>query len=302
MLDKNLSVTARMEQFYASMSKAQRRIASYVKEHYDTAAHATAARLGKACQVSESTVVRFAIQLGYEGYPEFQAALREELKESLSLPERMQMMRYLDPAEKADFLAYVYEHDIQLLRRAKQQRDGEAFEKTVNALLAARRVFIVGVRSAAPLGQFLSYYLSLFLSDVRQVMPGASAEMLEKVLPIDEKDVLFGISFPRYSARTLRVMDFACSRGAKVIGLTDRPGSPLAEYSEILLTVPCDMLALADSIVPAFSLVTALIAAAAERSKEQIAEHMRLLEQAKASYDKKDAEAEYYLWEGEYES
>lgn len=300
--DDHLSLSERLEKMAPAMSKAQRRIAQYIKEHYEAASGDTAARVGRACQVSESTVVRFAIQLGYAGYPEFQAALREDLKRSLTLPERMNLMSFMDPAKKADFLGYVYEHDIQLLRRAKRERDGDAFEATVQALLSSERIFIAGVRSAAPLGQFLAYYLSLFLPDVRQVFPGASSEMVERLLPITAKDMLLGISFPRYSSRTVRCMAFAQSRGAKVIGLTDRRNSPLAEYSEILLTVPCDMLALADSIIPAFSLVTALIAAAADRAGERIAERVNLLEQARASYDKKDLSAKALRWEAEYES
>lgn len=296
------SVFTRLETAEPYFSKAQRRLAAYIREHYETAAVETAARMAKACQVSESTVVRFAIQLGYDGYPEFQAALVEDLKQSLSLPERVNLMNYLDPAKKADFLGYVYEHDIALLRRAKKDRDMDAFEACVEALLKSGRIFIVGVRSAAPLGQFLAYYLSLFLPDVRQVYPGASSEMVERLLPIGENDMLLGISFPRYSSRTLRAMAFARSRGATVIGLTDRPSSPLASYCDTLLTVPCDMLALADSIIPAFSLVTALIAAAADRSADRIQEHLDLLEQARDSYDKADKLSEHQAWEAEYES
>ena len=301
-LNPDLSVRERLKEAAPGFSKAQRRIAEYIEEHYEAAAKQTAARVGRACHVSESTVVRFAHQLGYAGYPEFQAALLEDLKQSLSLEERMNMMHYIAPEQKADFLSYVYEHDIRLLRQAKKERDPAAFEAAVDALLRSERVFIAGVRSAAPLCQFLAYYLSFFLSDVRRIRPGASGEMVENLLPISENDLLFAISFPRYSQRTVRSMAFARSRGAKVIALTDRPTSPLAEYSDVLLTVPCDMLSLADSVVPAFSLVTALVAAAAERSADKGREHVILLEQARQSYDEKNLRNKSYQWEAEYES
>lgn len=299
---KSKSLFQRLDEAVPGLSKAQRRIALYIKAHYEAAAVETAARMARACQVSESTVVRFADQLGYDGYPELQAALAEELKSSLSLPERMNLMNQLDDHKRADFLGYVYEHDIRLLRQAKQERDNEAFESAVEALLKSERVYIVGVRSAAPLCQFLAYYLSLFLPDVRRVAPGASSEMLESLLPIGEKDVLLAISFPRYSDRTMRAMAFARDKGAKVLGVSDRKSSPIAAFCDTLLTVPCDMLALADSIVPAFSLVTALIAAAADRSGDRIRRHLHLLEEARESYDKKDSKEFHNRWETEYES
>ena len=292
----------RLTRHESMFSKGQKRIAQYVKEHYELVASETAARVGQACQVSESTVVRFAILLGYDGYPEFQSALLEELKQSLSIPQRMNVFAKLGAEEKSDFLAYVYDHDIQMLRKARKDRDPQAFHACVDALLSAKRIFIVGVRSSAPLAQFLAYYLSLFLPDVRAILPGASSEMVERLLPMDMDDVLLGISFPRYSARTVRAMAFAQSRGAAVVGITDQNNSPLAAYCDTLLTVPCDMLALADSLTPAFSLITALIAGAAERVPDKVAASLNFLESASESFNQRVQEPERSQWEAEYES
>lgn len=297
-----LRVSQRFALLAPQFSKGQMRIAEYMQKNFVDVAYETAARVAAATGVSESTVVRFAIFLGYDGYPEFQSALIEELKETLSLPDRMNILAKLTPNQRSDFQSYVFEHDIELLRLANKNRDIEAFDQFIDSILLSKRVYITGVRSSAPLAGFLAYYLGFFLNDVRVILPGASSEMLEKILTINEEDCLIGISFPRYSERTLRTMAFAKDRKAIVCGITDRPTSPLAEYCTTLLTVPCDMMAIADSLTPAFSLITAIIAAASEKSGNRVEKSLDILTLAKNRFEQQDHKEVFGSWEAEYES
>ena len=204
------------------LSKSHRRIAEYILQHYDKAVFMTAAKLGEMVNVSESTVVRFAVALGYEGYPELQQALQELVRHRLTATQRFEMSSDISQEE---VLSTVLKADMQNIRSTIDGIDNAAFLRAVQVISGARRIYILGLRSAAPLAQFAGYYLHYIFDDVRVVAAG-STDVFEAISRIEASDVLLGISFPRYSSRTIEAMSFARSRHAQVIGLTDGPMSP----------------------------------------------------------------------------
>ncbi len=207
------------------MSKGQKRIAEYLELHYDKAAFLTAARLGTAAGVSESTVVRFAIGLGYEGYPQFQQALEEYVRHKLNSIQRIEVTSGL--LQERGVLESVLLSDAEKIRVTMETIDKRAFEKAVDTMLKAKTIYVIGIRSCAPLASFLSFYLNLIFQDVRALLTSNSSELFEQMIHIGEEDVIIGISFPRYSMRTLKALEFANNRNAKVITITDSKNSPM---------------------------------------------------------------------------
>ena len=273
-MEQRQGLLARINQTGRRLSKGQKRIAEYIVNHYDKAAFMTASKLGDKVQVSESTVVRFAIALGYDGYPALQKALQEMIRNRLTAVQRVEMTG--DMSESA-VLGTVFKADMQNIRQTIEDLDEANFSRTVDALCEAERVYVVGVRSSAPLAQFLGYYMNFIRDNVMVITSGIS-DVLEQVARVGEKDVVLGISFPRYSRRTIEAMNYAKGKGATVVSLTDTPLSPLGEASDFCLTARSDMASFVDSLVAPLSMINALIVAMSLRHREEVSEHFAQLE------------------------
>ena len=273
-MEQRQELLARINQTGRRLSKGQKRIAEYIVNHYDKAAFMTASKLGDKVQVSESTVVRFAIALGYDGYPALQKALQEMIRNRLTAVQRVEMTG--DMSESA-VLGTVFKAHMQNIRQTIEDLDEANFSRTVDALCEAERVYVVGVRSSAPLAQFLGYYMNFIRDNVMVITSGIS-DVLEQVARVGEKDVVLGISFPRYSRRTIEAMNYAKGKGATVVSLTDTPLSPLGEASDFCLTARSDMASFVDSLVAPLSMINALIVAMSLRHREEVSEHFAQLE------------------------
>ena len=273
-MEQRQELLARINQTGRRLSKGQKRIAEYIVNHYDKAAFMTASKLGDKVQVSESTVVRFAIALGYDGYPALQKALQEMIRNRLTAVQRVEMTG--DMSESA-VLGTVFKADMENIRQTIEDLDEANFSRTVDALCEAERVYVVGVRSSAPLAQFLGYYMNFIRDNVMVITSGIS-DVLEQVARVGEKDVVLGISFPRYSRRTIEAMNYAKGKGATVVSLTDTPLSPLGEASDFCLTARSDMASFVDSLVAPLSMINALIVAISLRHREEVSEHFAQLE------------------------
>ena len=277
------SLMNRIETGISTMSKGQRAIAQYILGHYDRAAYLTAARIGEEAGVSESTVVRFAMELGFEGYPHFQKVLQEELKEKLTSVQRLRASAKL--ADNNDILGAVLHSDIDKLKRTLETIDRQSFNRAVDNILTARRIYILGVRSSAPLAAFVGFYFNLIFDNVRLVHTTSVSEMFEQILPVGEGDVVIGISFPRYSKRTIKAMKYARSTGATVVAITDKANTPIADSADISLFAPSDMTSFVDSLVAPLSVINALIAAIGYRREEHVAQMLEKLEHIWDAYD-----------------
>ena len=262
------------------LSKSHRLIAEYITSHYDKAVFMTAASLGECVGVSESTVVRFASALGYDGYPQLQRSLQELVSHRLTASERFERVTETDPR---DVPSAVLKSDIQNLHSTLEELDPAVFEQVVSRILSARSVYVIGLRSAAPLAQFLVNYLRYMFDHVRLVSGGA-ADGPEDMLEIGASDVLIGISFPRYSARTVEVMRFARHCGAQVIAVTDGPMSPLCEVSDACLTARTDIASFVDSLAAPLSVINALLVSLSLHRKDALSGHFRRLEDIWKSY------------------
>ena len=264
-------------------SKGQRQIAQYIRESYDKAAFMTASRLGKTVGVSESTVVRFAVELGYDGYPSMQKAMQEMVLNCLTAVQRIEVAN--DRIGDQDVLSTVIQSDIEKLCQTAETVDRKNFQAAVDAILAAKRVFILGVRSAAPLANFLGYYLNYMFNNVHIVTASGASEMFEKIVGVNSDDVVIAFSFPRYSTTTGKGAQYCRSTGATVIGLTDSRLSPLGQNSDYVLLAKSDMLSLVDSLVAPLSVTNALIVAIAARRETELAKTFNDLERIWEEYN-----------------
>ena len=271
---------ARLNRSGRKLSKSHRRIAEYIAQYYDKAVYMTASRLGEMVGVSESTVVRFAVAMGYEGYPELQQSLQELVRHRLTATQRFEMTSDIS---ESSVLSTVLKADMQNIRSTIEDIDEAAFESAVRVISGGRRVYILGLRSAAPLAEFAGYYLHYILDDVRVVAAG-STDVFESISRVEKDDVLLAISFPRYSSRTLEAMHFARIRGAQVIGVTDGPMSPLHESADICLSVRTDMASFVDSMAAPMSVINALIVALGIKNREIVAERFKQLEEVWDAY------------------
>ena len=263
------------------LSKGHRRIAQYIVEHYDKAVFMTASRLGESVGVSESTVVRFAAVLGYEGYPQLQRALQELVSHRLTAVQRFEMSSEIDPNA---VLRTVLKSDMQNIRATVEELDNHAFEEGVKRILNAKEIYVIGLRSAAPLAQFLGYYLN-YIFDRVHLVSSAATDVFEEIARISEADVVIGISFPRYSTRTVKAMRFARSCGAQVISITDGPMSPLHEVSDVCLNACTDMASFVDSLAAPMSVINALVVSLGLHRKEELRRHFKQLEAIWAAND-----------------
>lgn len=242
-----------------SFSKGQKKLAEYILENYDKAVFLSAAKLGETVGVSESTVFRFAVSLGYEGYPQFHKALEEVVKNKLNTVQKLELTN--DRIQQKDILKTVLQSDVEKIRTTMEQIDPVAFDSAVDTILNAQTIYIIGVRSSAPLASVLAFYLNVVFPRVKLVETNSMGEMFEKIIHIDEKDVLVAISFPRYSLSTLRALEYAKKQGTTIITVTDSYKSPLTQYSKCNLIADCDLVSVVDSLVAPMSLINALIVA-----------------------------------------
>ena len=273
-----------LKQRYNQFSKSQRRIADYILEHYSKAAYLTAARLGQQAQVSESTVVRFAFELGFDGYPALQAALQETVRSKLTSLQRMEVAG--DRQEEGEpVLDQVLNKDVEQIYRTLEQTDRAAFAGAVESIHQAKTVYLLASGSAAFLAGFLNFYFRLVLPNVRLIQSASASELFEQILRVGKGDIVIGISFPRYSKKAVNALRYARKNGAQVVAITDSEFSPLAAQADYLLLARSDMVSFADSLVAPLSLINALIAAVGQRRQEETRRVFDRLEEIWAEYD-----------------
>ena len=270
----------KLQEIMPTLSKGHKKIAEYIMTRYDKAAFMTASKLGRIVGVSESTVVRFATELGFEGYPELQRALKEYTSNKLTTVQRIDVMN--DQLSGNDVYEKVLNMDIDKIRKTLEESDRDEFYRTVDTLCAAKNIYVIGARSAAVLARFLSFYFNMMFDNVKLVHTTSTSEMFEQILNIGENDIMIGISFPRYSTHTVKAFRYAHEQGAKVIAITDSKASPLAEYADNMLLARSDMVSFADSLVAPMSVINALIVAVGMRKSDYVVQNY---ERLNAVYD-----------------
>ena len=275
-------LTSRINEKYGSLSKGQKLMAAYITDNYAKAVFLTAAKLGQVVGVSESTVVRFAMHLGYKGYPEFQKALEELVRNKLNSIQRMEVA--YGRISQSKVLESVLQADQEKIKDTLENLDEQTFELAVDTILHAKHIYIVGIRSCAPLASFMAFYFNLMFENVILLHTNNSSELFEQMVRINEEDVIIGISFPRYSMRTLKAMEFANNRNAKVITLTDSVHSPMNLYSSCNLIARSDMVSIVDSLVAPLSVINALIVALCMRKQDEVAKTLETLEEIWGEY------------------
>lgn len=277
------NLIAHIAEHTPGFSKGQRRIAAYILEHYDAAAFMTAYKLGETVGVSESTVVRFAAELGFEGYPQLQKAIQELIRSKLTAVQRVEVTRAR--MEDREVLGNVMAYDIANIRQTLEEMPQEVFYEAVDAVVNARKVYIFGAGSCRALANFVAYYLKLLLPDIHLIYTSSETEILEEIVHISEQDAIIGLSFPRYSSKAVKTLHFAHSRGAKVIAITDSRLSPIAEYATYLLLAHSDMATIVDSLVAPLSIVNAMIVAISLKRMEDNRPVLDELEQLWQKYE-----------------
>lgn len=270
-----------IEQRLSSGSKAQKKIGNYLLANYTAAAGMTAARLAEAVGTSESTVVRYAAELGYRGYPELQAALKESLRGTLTSLQRMELSRASSGGEA---FARSMRADMENIKRTLAETDAQIFDGIAERLVNARRVYIVGTRSTAALAMFLDFYLAQLLDNVQLLQTATGGDFFDQLLSVDERDAVIGISFPRYSRRTVNALDFSHKRNAYVCAVTDSPRSPLAPLADSVVCAHNENDGFVDSLVAPMAVLNALIAAVAAKRPQECAARLSRLEQLWEEY------------------
>jgi DNA-binding MurR/RpiR family transcriptional regulator len=266
------TIQSRMDSF----SKGQKLIGRYILENYDKAAFMTAAKLGHTVNISESTVVRFAAELGYDGYPAMQKAMQEMIRNKLTTVQRIEVS--YDRLGTQDVLDKVMQSDIEKLRMSLTELSRADFSATVEAIVRARRIYILGARSSSALADFLTFYFKLIFDNVCQVQASLASDMFEQLLRVGEGDVVIGISFPRYSTRSVRALEFARDQGATVVAVTDSEMSPLYDTARYRLLAKSDMASFADSLVAPLSVINALIVAVGRKKSAEVTATFEKLE------------------------
>ena len=281
-MEEQQDIITRMNERYIKMSKGHKAVAAYISDHYEQAVFMTAAKLGETVGVSESTVVRFAAALGYEGYPEFQKALETWVKDKLNTVQKIGT-KY-GKSSQSEVVSSVLNADVEKIQDTLVSLDTAAFEAAVDIILGAKTIYLVGVRSCEPLADFLHFYLNMIRGDVILLKTTSVSETFEQMIRITEKDAMIGISFPRYSMRTLKAMEFANDRNAKVITITDSIHSPMNLYSSCNLLARSDMVSIVDSLVAPLSLINALVVALCLKQPEAVKHNLETLEEVWNNY------------------
>ena len=273
---KNTSLLERIETEYKSFSKGKKKIADFIKDNYDKAAYVTASKLGSIVGVSESTVVRFASELGFDGYPAMQKEIKALARTKLTSAQRIEVTA--DMYEKDDIAKAVLESDMENIKATLNDIDKDEFKAVTDAIVAAKNVYIVGVRSSAALAAFFSFHLNLIRSNVKLVQSAMASELFEQIFRIGEGDVLICMSFPRYSKRTLKAVNYAKSRNATVVCITDSKNSPAAQQSDFSLAAKSDMISVVDSLVAPMSVINAILAAVCMSLEDEAVSAFKRLE------------------------
>lgn len=264
------------------MSKGHKAIANYIINEYDKAAYMTAARLGEVTGVSESTVVRFTMELGFEGYPHFQSALKEELKSKLTSVQRLNYTeRFGDDAEA---IRDIIKGDMDNLRDTLATLDDAAMSEAVKMILGARKIYIMGLRSSSPLSSFMHFYMTLLFDEVVHIHSNSTNEVFEQIMPITSDDVMIGISFPRYSRRTINSMEYAKNKGAGVIVITDKDNTPMTEHADVKIFAKSSMASFVDSLAAPLSVINALLVTLGMHRREHIVSSFEALETLWSQY------------------
>lgn len=280
---KNTDLLKIIQEKQSTFSKGQKQISSFILAHYDKAAYMTAAKLGALVGVSESTVVRFANELGFAGYPELQHSLQEMIRSKLTTIQRIEITN--DRIGESDLLEKVLNSDIDKIKHTLEEIDRTSFENAVDDLIGAQMIYIIGMRSSSSLASFMYHYLNLVFPHVRLVRTTSGSEIFEQLLRINDKDAIVGISFPRYSKRIINALGYAKKQGAKVISITDSAASPIAANADDLLLAKSDMASFVDSLVAPLSIINALIVAIGRKKQDEIAETFGKLERIWDEYD-----------------
>lgn len=281
-IQNRYDVITRINEHYGKMSKGQKAISAFIYDHYDQAVFMTAAKLGETVGVSESTVVRYAMFIGYNGYPEFQRDLEDWVQNKINSVQKIGA-KY-GKSTQSEILTSVLESDIEKLQDTIHNLDPVAFETAVDIILEAKNIYIMGVRSCEPLADFLHFYLNMVRGNVMLLKTTSMSETFEQMLRIDEQDAMIGISFPRYSMRTLKAMEFANDRNAKVITITDSVHSPMNLYSSCNLLARSDMVSIVDSLVAPLSVINALVVGICLKRPEEVKKSLKDLEEAWNNY------------------
>lgn len=272
----NHDILALIQENMHTFSKGQKRIANFILESYDKAAFMTASRLGNTVGVSESTVVRFAAELGYDGYPDMQKSLQKMIRNRLTSVQRIEVTN--DRIGNQDLVSMVLQSDMEKIRLTLEELDRVDFEAAVDAIVSARKIYIIGVRSSAAIATFLTFYFNLIFDNVVEVSANTASEVFERLMRVGEGDVVLGVSFPRYSSRTVQAMSFARDRRATTIAITDSEASPLASICTHTLKARSDMASFGDSLVAPLSLVNALLVAVSRKKNDDLAATFQTLE------------------------
>ena len=278
----NQDILALIQENMNTFSKGQKRIAAFILESYDKAAFMTASRLGKKVGVSESTVVRFAAELGYDGYPDMQKSLQKMIRNRLTSVQRIEVTN--DRIGDQDLVSMVLQSDMEKIRLTLEELDRDTFDHAVKAIVSAKRIYIIGVRSSAAIASFLGFYFNPIFDNVVNVTAGTASEMFEHLLRVGEDDVVIGVSFPRYSSRTVQAMSFARDRKATTVAITDSEASPLAPICKYTLKARSDMASFGDSLVAPLSLVNALLVAVSRAKNDDLANTFQTLERIWEDY------------------
>lgn len=282
-MGKNNNLINRIRKNMSKLSKGQKLIANYILDHYEKALYLTAARLGAIVGVSESTVVRFANELGYDGYPKLQEALEELVKSKLTAMQRMEVTT--ERIEHNNVLKSVLQTDADQIRYTIEQADEVVFQEAVTKIIEAKNIYILGVRSCAGLASFLGFYFNIIFENVKLVNTNSVSEMFEIIHRISPEDIVIGISFPRYSKRVLKALEFSKSRGATVVAVTDSLLSPLVKLADYPLVGRSEMISFVDSLVAPMSILNALIVAISLRKKDEIAQNLDNLEKVWTEFE-----------------
>ena len=275
-MDRERDIITRINEKFPHMSKGHKAIAAFILEHYDQAAFMTAARLGRQLHVSESTVVRFASGIGYSGYPEMQAELAARVTSRLNAVERVGV-KYAGRSQ-SEVIESVLASDMENIRATTESLDAAAFDAAVDILLEAKTVYVIGIRSCAPLAEFLSFYLNMVRGGILLLKTTSLSEVFEQMLRVGREDAVIGIGFPRYSMRTLKALEFANDRNANVITITDSVHSPMCLYSSCNLFAASDMVSIVDSLVAPLSVINALVVALCLKQPQTVRESLESLE------------------------
>ena len=279
----NCDVLKKIENGMGSFSKGQKLIANYILAHYDKAAYLTASKLGSFVGVSESTVVRFAIELGFEGYPEFQHALQKIMRNRLTSFQRIEVTNSLIGDE--NILERVLISDAEKIRRTLEEVDQDSFDRAIEKIVSANRIYIIGVRSSSSLASFLNFNFHMIFDNVKFIQTTSGSEMFEQIMQIGKGDVMIAISFPRYSKRIINAVEYARSKKANVVALTDSKVAPIAAHADELLIAQSDMISFVDSLVAPLSIINAIVMAVSRRKQKEVTERLRILEEVWDQYE-----------------